>query len=39
MLSTGARRAVRAWVLFVLIFIITFIQLRLQKQWVYYEAE
>jgi multiple sugar transport system permease protein len=28
-----------SWVLFVLIFIITFIQLRLQKRWVYYESE
>lgn len=28
-----------SWVLFVLIFIITFVQLRLQKRWVYYEAE
>jgi len=28
-----------SWALFALIFIITFIQLRLQKRWVYYEAE
>ena len=28
-----------SWVLFVLIFIITFIQLRLQKRWVHYEAD
>lgn len=28
-----------SWVLFALIFIITFIQLRLQKRWVYYEAD
>jgi multiple sugar transport system permease protein len=28
-----------SWVLFILIFIITFVQLRLQKRWVYYEAE
>lgn len=28
-----------SWVLFVLIFIITFVQLRLQKRWVYYETE
>jgi multiple sugar transport system permease protein len=28
-----------SWVLFVLIFIITFVQLRLQKRWVYYDAE
>lgn len=28
-----------SWVLFVLIFIITFVQLRFQKRWVYYEAE
>ncbi len=28
-----------SWVLFVLIFIITFMQLRLQKRWVYYETE
>ncbi|MBL8165857.1 MAG: sugar ABC transporter permease [Anaerolineae bacterium] len=28
-----------SWVLFVLIFIITFVQLRLQKRWVHYEAE
>lgn len=28
-----------SWVLFVLIFIITFVQLRLQKRWVYYESE
>ncbi len=27
-----------SWVLFVMIFIITFVQLRLQKRWVYYEA-
>lgn len=27
-----------SWVLFVLIFAITFVQLRLQKQWVYYES-
>jgi multiple sugar transport system permease protein len=27
-----------SWVLFGLIFIITFVQLRLQKRWVYYEA-
>jgi multiple sugar transport system permease protein len=28
-----------SWVLFVLIFIITFVQFRLQKRWVYYENE
>jgi multiple sugar transport system permease protein len=28
-----------SWVLFVLIFIITFVQLRFQKRWVYYETE
>lgn len=28
-----------SWVLFVLIFIITFVQLRLQKRWVYYEVD
>lgn len=28
-----------SWVLFILIFIITFVQLRLQKRWVYYETE
>jgi multiple sugar transport system permease protein len=28
-----------SWVLFALIFAITFVQLRLQKQWVYYESE
>ncbi len=28
-----------SWVLFFLIFIITFLQLRLQKRWVYYEVE
>ena len=28
-----------SWVLFVIIFIITFVQLRLQKRWVYYELE
>ncbi|QPC83685.1 sugar ABC transporter permease [Phototrophicus methaneseepsis] len=28
-----------SWVLFVLIFIITFVQLRLQNRWVYYEVE
>jgi multiple sugar transport system permease protein len=28
-----------SWVLFVLIFIITFIQLQLQKRWVYYEVD
>jgi multiple sugar transport system permease protein len=28
-----------SWVLFILIFIITFVQLRLQKRWVYYDAE
>jgi multiple sugar transport system permease protein len=27
-----------SWVLFLLIFIITFVQLRLQKRWVYYES-
>lgn len=27
-----------SWVLFVLIFLVTFVQLRLQKRWVYYEA-
>ena len=27
-----------SWVLFVMIFIITFVQIRLQKRWVYYEA-
>ncbi len=26
-----------SWVLFLIIFAITFIQLRVQKQWVYYE--
>ncbi len=28
-----------SWVLFILIFIITFFQFRLQKRWVYYESE
>jgi multiple sugar transport system permease protein len=28
-----------SWVLFVIIFIVTFVQLRLQKRWVYYESE
>ncbi len=28
-----------SWVLFALIFAITFVQLRLQKRWVYYESE
>ncbi|MDX2077003.1 MAG: sugar ABC transporter permease [bacterium] len=28
-----------SWVLFIIIFIITFIQLRLQKRWVYYETD
>jgi multiple sugar transport system permease protein len=28
-----------SWVLFGLIFLITFVQLRLQNRWVYYEAE
>lgn len=28
-----------SWVLFVLIFIITFVQFRLQKRWVYYESQ
>lgn len=28
-----------SWVLFAMIFVITFIQLRIQKRWVYYEAE
>lgn len=28
-----------SWVLFLMIFVITFIQLRLQKRWVYYEAD
>lgn len=28
-----------SWVLFAMIFAITFLQLRLQKRWVYYEAE
>ncbi|HVU10043.1 MAG TPA: sugar ABC transporter permease [Phototrophicaceae bacterium] len=28
-----------SWVLFVLIFVITFVQFRLQKRWVYYETE
>ena len=28
-----------SWVLFIMIFIITFIQFRLQKRWVYYENE
>jgi multiple sugar transport system permease protein len=28
-----------SWVLFVIIFIVTFMQLRLQKRWVYYESE
>jgi|FLYN01.1.fsa_nt_gi multiple sugar transport system permease protein len=28
-----------SWILFGLIFIVTFIQLRLQKRWVYYETE
>lgn len=27
-----------SWVLFLLIFVITFVQLRMQKQWVYYEG-
>nr|MCU0482502.1 ABC transporter permease [Anaerolineae bacterium] len=28
-----------SWVLFAIIFVITFVQLRLQKRWVYYETE
>lgn len=28
-----------SWVLFVMIFAVTFVQLRLQKRWVYYESE
>lgn len=28
-----------SWVLFALIFVITFVQLRLQKRWVYYESD
>ncbi|MCA0457491.1 MAG: sugar ABC transporter permease [Chloroflexi bacterium] len=28
-----------SWVLFILIFIITFVQFRLQKRWVYYESQ
>lgn len=28
-----------SWVLFIIIFVVTFIQLRLQKRWVYYESE
>lgn len=28
-----------SWVLFALIFVITFVQLRIQKRWVYYEVE
>lgn len=28
-----------SWVLFAIIFVITFVQLRLQNRWVYYEAE
>jgi len=28
-----------SWVLFALIFVITFVQLRMQKRWVYYESE
>jgi multiple sugar transport system permease protein len=28
-----------SWVLFVIIFAVTFVQLRLQKRWVYYEAQ
>jgi multiple sugar transport system permease protein len=28
-----------AWVLFAIIFVFTFIQLRLQRRWVYYEVE
>ncbi len=28
-----------SWVLFILIFVITFFQFRLQKRWVYYESE
>lgn len=28
-----------SWVLFVLIFVITFVQFRLQKRWVYYESQ
>jgi multiple sugar transport system permease protein len=28
-----------SWVLFVIIFIVTFVQLRLQKRWVYYESD
>jgi len=28
-----------SWVLFAIIFVITFVQLRLQKRWVYYEVE
>jgi len=28
-----------SWVLFALIFAITFVQLRLQKRWVFYESD
>ena len=28
-----------AWVLFGLIFLVTFVQIRLQKRWVHYEVE
>ena len=28
-----------SWVLFAIIFAITFVQLRFQKRWVYYEAD
>jgi multiple sugar transport system permease protein len=28
-----------SWVLFAIIFLITFVQLRLQKRWVYYETD
>jgi multiple sugar transport system permease protein len=28
-----------AWLLFIVIMIITFIQIRLSKRWVYYESE
>jgi multiple sugar transport system permease protein len=31
--------AAMSWVLFAIIFVITFIQLRLQNRWVYYESE
>jgi multiple sugar transport system permease protein len=28
-----------SWILFALIFVVTFVQLRIQKRWVYYEVE